>query len=108
MFFLVTNGTEHAHGDTLKEAKDALQYKAEQRFFKSEPITPETLINIPRYRAITGACETGCNLFIDDNFDREQAKVLRNKGLPASDIIQVLEKRNAYGFAAFKKVLQNG
>jgi len=106
--YLVTNGQIHAHGDTLAKAKVDLQFKANQQKLKTEPITADTLINIPRYRSITGACEQGCNDFIEANFAEKEAKLLRGKGLAASKIIETLKEKNAYGLQSFLKALQNG
>jgi len=101
VFYLVTDGSfVHAHGDTLKQAKDDFKFKHTQHLLKNEPITMDTVIDIARYRAITGACESGVNWFKSENgLDRSSYLV--------SELLPILESKNAYGLESFKKLISN-
>jgi len=58
-FYLVTDGKTHAHGETLKKAKEDFRFKIIADKLKKEPILADTVITINHYRLITGACEFG-------------------------------------------------
>jgi len=58
-FYLVTDGKTHAHGETLKKAKEDFRFKIIADKLKKEPILADTIITINHYRLITGACEFG-------------------------------------------------
>ena len=71
VFYIVTNGSTHAHGDTIKEAKNNLIYKITDRdkskygkLKLSDTLCLEEMIEC--YRVITGACETGVKMFLQD------------------------------------------
>src|ERR1019366_8154379 len=66
-FYLVTDGRTHAHGDTLKKAKEDFRFKIISEKLKTEPIKADTVIDINYYRLITGACELGVRNFIQQN-----------------------------------------
>jgi len=99
VFYLVTDGGFiHAHGDTLKQAKDDFKFKHTQHLLKNEPITMDTVIDIARYRAITGACESGVNMFRSENgLDKSSYLV--------SELLPILERKNAYGLESFKRLI---
>ena len=70
--FLVFDGENYSHGDTLKEAKESLIYKISNRdtsefekYSINDELDKATLIKM--YRAITGACEAGTRYFCENN-----------------------------------------
>ena len=68
--YLVTDGTNYAHGTTLKEAKESLIYKISDRDTSVyEGLTLDSVITfedaVKMYRKITGACEGGVKGFVD-------------------------------------------
>ena len=69
IFYLVTDGTNSAHGDTIKEARESLLYKIGDRD-KSDyaDVKLGDKFTVPElavmYRVITGACEYGVKSFI--------------------------------------------
>jgi len=68
--YLVTDGTNWSHGETLKEAKDSLIYKISDRdttFCKDWNLNERinTVDLIKAYRAITGACESQTKAFCE-------------------------------------------
>ena len=104
-FYLVTDGTTHAHGDTLKKAKEDFSFKLISEKLKKDPIKEDTVITVPYYRIVTGACEMGCMNWINENFnEKEKAKVL-DKGIKAKDLFPMLQAKNAYGFERFKSLI---
>ena len=99
--YLVTDGVVWSHGETLKVARDGLIYKISSRdtteFKNWKHDTVVTLSQaIKSYRAITGACEQGVKIWME------------NKKIPESMTISqaIALTRGAYGadaFAAFFK-----
>jgi len=68
--YLVTDGTNWSHGETLKEAKDSLKYKLSNRdttFCQEWKLDDkiDTDLLIKAYRAITGACESQTKAFCE-------------------------------------------
>ena len=98
-FYLVTDGTTHAHGETLKKAREDYEFKVIAEKLKNEPINPGTVITDQYYRLVTGACEIGVKQW------REQNGVEVEK-ITAKELLPILEKTNAYGLERFKKLIQ--
>jgi len=96
--YIITNGEFNSHGETLKKAKEDLDFKILSNKLKSEPITETTIINKQYYRIITGACEIGVDNFIKENN-------LTDESYMAKDLLPILEKNNAYGLSKFKELL---
>jgi len=97
-FYLVTDGETHAHGDTLKKAKEDFEFKLISEKLKNEPILADTLININYYRTVTGACEMGVKSWMQqNNMTKESYK--------AKDLLPILKKTNAYGYEKFKQLV---
>ena len=106
-FFMVTDGKfTHAHGETLKEAKESFKFKIESERIKSEPITLETVVKIQHYRIITGACEFGVKNWIEANIPENIRESVVKNGIKAKDLIPLLEKTDAYGLSRFKALIQ--
>ena len=67
--YVVTDGVNYAHGDTIKEAREDLIYKISDRDTSQyENLTLDSVVTkeeaIKMYRAITGACEAGTKHFV--------------------------------------------
>ena len=98
ILYVVTDGENHAHGETVKEARDALIYKISSRDtsvykdWKPSYVKPMADI-IKAYRAITGACESGVRSFIE-------SKGKFPKEMKISDVFK--ETKGAYGAEVFK------
>ena len=97
--WLVTDGKfTHAHGETLKKAKEDLRFKAISEQLKKDPIKADTQITIQYYRIVTGACEQGIKSWMQqNNITKESYK--------AKDLLPLLEKTNAYGLGRFKSLI---
>jgi hypothetical protein len=103
---MVTDGAfTHAHGDTLKEAKESFNFKIESERIKSDPITLETIVKIQHYRIVTGACEFGVKNWIEQNIPQEKRAAILKNGIKAKDLLPMLEKTDAYGLSRFKALL---
>jgi hypothetical protein len=96
--YLVTNGKFHAHGATVKEAKEDLRFKLMSEKIKHDGITLDTEITIPYYRALTGACREGCRMFVESHELKDKYKV--------SDLLPILRQYNAYGLERFESYLK--
>ena len=67
--YVVTDGVNYAHGDTIKEAREDLIYKISDRDTSQyEELTLDSVVTreeaIKMYRVITGACEAGTKHFV--------------------------------------------
>ena len=98
IYWVVVKGNYSAHGDTLRQAKEDLQFKIIAEKLKNEPIKADTIIDLKYYRLITGACETGCNQWIEQNNITKQE-------FRADELLPLLRKHNAYGLDRFKKLI---
>ncbi len=68
--YLVTDGENYSHGDTLAEAREGLIYKISNRDTSQyKGMNADTILTfseaVKAYRAITGACEAGIRMFLD-------------------------------------------
>lgn len=97
-FYLVTDGKTHAHGETLKQAKEDFRFKLIAEKLKKDPIKPNTVITIQYYRIITGACQIGVKNWMEQN-------KIKKSEYKAKDLLPLLEKTNAYGLDKFKSLI---
>ncbi len=96
-FYLVTDGSTHAHGDTLRKAKEDFAFKLIAEKLKKDPITKDTVITVQYYRIVTGACEFGCKQFMEQHKLKDSYK--------AKELLPILEKHNAYGLERIKSLI---
>jgi hypothetical protein len=96
-FYLVTDGTTHAHGDTLQKAKEDFNFKLIAEKLQKDPIKSDTVITVQYYRIVTGACELGCKNFIEQHKLKDSYK--------AKELLPILEKYNAYGLERIKSLI---
>ena len=96
-FYLVTDGTKWAHGDTLKEAYQDLVYKVTNRNKEDfEHLTLDSVLtfedSVACYRTITSACSFGTRDFVKSNGIEEKDRTIR-------EIIELTKDR--YGNDSF-------
>ena len=96
--YLVTNESNWAHGETLKKAQEDLHFKVIAEKLKKDPIKKDTMISMPYYRIVTGACEQGCKSWMQQNG-------VPDEPIKAIDLLPILEKTRAYGLDRFKKLI---
>src|SRR5574343_491494 len=75
--YVIFDGINYSHGDTLEKAKSDLKYKIASRdtsIFKKWQVTEKKSIDemIMAYRAITGACELGTKHFCESQALKEK------------------------------------
>ena len=87
-----------AHGETIKKAIEDVQFKIMSEKLQKEPINADTMIDVNRYRIVTGACEMGVESWVKDNN-------MTNESYRADELLKVLEKTNAYGLSKFKELV---
>ncbi len=68
--YLVSDGENYSHGNTLAEAREGLIYKISNRDTSQyEGMTIDTVLTfaqaVKAYRTITGSCEAGVRMFLD-------------------------------------------
>ena len=97
--FIAQKDEYAAHGKDVKKAIEDLRFKIISEKLKNEPIKKDTIIDVKYYRLITGACEQGCNSFINANG-------LKKESYKASELLPILEKNNAYGLSKFKTLIK--
>ena len=99
-FYLVTDGDGFwSHGDTLKQAKEDLVFKVLSEKMKNEPLKMTDSVDVPRYRAITGACSAGVQMFRDSHG-------LTKDEYTVAELLPILERNNAYGISRFKEIVR--
>ena len=114
-FYLVTDGETHAHGETIKKAKEDFEFKIISEKLKNEPIKKDTKLTVKYYRLLTGACDTGVRSWMEQNkipfdvVDGETILVDKNKNptsISAGEIIPILKETNAYGYEKIKSLIE--
>ena len=105
-YYLVTDHkSTHAHGETIEQAKTDFRFKQIAAKLQNEPIKADTVITIPYYRAITGACEMGVRQWMDGTFTaKQQADILKN-GITAKELLPLLTGKHAYGVEKFQSLV---
>jgi len=98
-FYLVTDGTRWAHGDTLKEACQDLVHKVTNRNKEDfEHLTLDSVLtfedSVACYRTITSACSFGTRDFVKSNGFVEKDRTIR-------EIIELT--KGSYGNDSFVK-----
>jgi hypothetical protein len=104
-FCLVTDGTTHAHGDTLEKAKEDFRFKVIAEKLKQDPIKEDTVITIQYYRIVTGSCEMGVKNWIDSVFSGDKKEDVLKNGIKAKELLPILKSKNAYGLDRFKSLV---
>ena len=100
IFFVASNENNNAHGETMKEAIEELHFKEASRDISQYKNMNLDTKKTPKewalvYRAITGACKLGTEMFMGD-------KKLKKK-YTLKEIIE--ETSNAYGGERFREVV---
>ena len=104
--YVVTDGEGHyAHGNTLKEAKDDLIYKINDRdtsIYENLSLDSELSFEeaIAMYRTITGACSAGTRYFIESRLPKPYKEKYSLR-----EIIELTD--GEYGSEKLKKFFQN-
>ena len=101
-FYVASNKKNNAHGKTIKQAIDELHFKEMSRDVEQYRNMPLNTKKSPKdwaliYRAITGACKLGTDMFMED---RNLKKTYTLK--------QILEEtKGAYGGERFREVVSD-
>jgi hypothetical protein len=97
-----------AHGETVKKAIQDLQFKIVSEKLKKDPIKPNTKFTVKYYRTLTGACDSGCRSWMQNNkipYKIDGRDTVELKPILAKDLLPILEKTNAYGLEMFKSLI---
>jgi hypothetical protein len=108
VFYIANIGDDYAHGETLELAFKDLQFKIMSAKLAKEPILPDTMFTVMHYRMITGACDFGCRSFMDSNgiaYNIVNDEAVEVAPIAAKDLLPILERNNAYGIEAIKKLI---
>jgi len=98
--YVIKSGEHYAHGDTIKAAREALLFKTADRDVSSYENMPLETVKTPQewaviYHIISGACETGCRLFMESR-DLKKSYTL-------AEILDAT--KGQYGYERFKEVV---
>lgn len=106
--YLVSNGKCHAHGGTLKQAKESLEFKINAEKIQNDPIYPDTVVTPMYYHTVTGACETGISHWMKQVFTAKRYSQIEKSGIKAKDLMPILSQHDAYGRARFESLYTSG
>ena len=106
--FIVKKDNFTAHGKTVKQAIQDVEFKIVQDKLKNEPVYKDTLITVNRYKLLTGACDMGCRDFMMKN--NIPYKIVNNltveeNPMTASELLQLLKINNSYGVNKFESLI---
>jgi hypothetical protein len=103
--YVVQKGDWTAHGKTVKQAIQDLEYKVIAEQLRHDPILETTVITPQYYHIVTGSCNQGIESWINQNFDNNQRESVLESGITAKDLLPILREKNAYGLAQFEKLI---
>ena len=106
--YIAQKGEYTAHGQTLKQAIVDLEFKIVSEKLKNEPIKEDTLFTVKYYRLLTGACDSGCRQFMQQNnieYDVVGNETVERKAITAKELLPILEKSKPYGYDKFKQLI---
>ena len=87
--YIATRGEFHAHGDSIKEAINDVNFKFLQENLDTKKLVKEIkqkqTVNINEYRLLTGACSAGVNAFIANRGLQDKDK------LPLSEVLSITQ-----------------
>ncbi len=95
--YVAEKDEKFAHGNTVKQACEDLNFKIIAEKLKNDPIQPDTVISVQYYPIVTGACQAGCESWMRQNNITEDR-------MPAKELLPLLEKSYAYGVYRFKEL----
>ena len=100
--YVITDGVNYAHGDTIKKAREDLIYKISDRDTSQyEGLSLNSIVTreeaIKMYRAITGACEAGTKHFVSGLKELNQRYTI-------AEIIELTEGQ--FGATEFKNFFE--
>lgn len=104
------------HCKSIKQGLSDLLYKIASDKLKNEPITPDTIFTIEKYRMITGACIKGIEDFmthnnleynkIYDENDKSKYTIVEVNPMLITDLLPILElNHNTFGLDKIKKLI---
>ena len=97
-----------AHGKTLKKAISDVEFKIISYKLAHEPILPDTEITVQYYRMVTGACDNGCQSWMNQNelaYTIVDGNTVETNPIKAKDLLPILEKSDAYGIDKFRQLV---
>jgi len=97
--YIVQKDNFTAHAESIEKGIKDVEFKILSEQIKNQPLTKNTVLNLDKYRMITGACELGCKEWIKNNGLKEDAE------LRVSDLVPMLEKSGAYGLDRIKELI---
>jgi hypothetical protein len=101
--YVASRGDFYAHGETLKEAIEDVNFKYLQESQDIseviERVRETQMVNLTDYRLITGACRLGCKEFLKDK------GLLDKTELPLNQVLELTA--NAYGGGRMAELFSN-
>ena len=106
--FIAEKDNRTAHGKTIRKAISDIEFKFISEKLKNDPIKEDTKFTVKYYRLLTGACDSGCRNWMNNNnipFKIVDDETVELKPIKAKDLLPILEKSNAYGLEKFKSLI---
>ena len=112
--FIIQKGNFIAHSTTIKKGILDVEFKIVADKIKNDPINEDTIITVKLYRMLTGACDFGCRLFMNNhnlpykiiNEGTIEEETIEQQVMDAKEFITYLEKdENNYGYEKFKSLI---
>lgn len=96
--FVAKKGNLYAHGNSLREAIEDVNFKYLQTNFNIDEIVKEIketqIMSVNHFRLLTGACRSGCKNFLDENN-------IEKRELPLIEAIDLI--RGRFGWSKISK-----
>jgi len=106
---VVQKGNLTAHSKTIKQGMVDVNFKEYVAGLKHKKMKLDDEVSVDLYRAVTGACYGGIESWMKANdiplkMNGNIPKLA--KKLKVKDVLDKLEKSNAYGFDRFKELIE--
>lgn len=92
----------------MQQAKSELRFKRLALKLQHEKLSMNTVLTVKMYRLLTGACNPGIQMFLEQNGIPYKVKngEVSTKPMTLKDLLPKLEKANAYGLERIKSLIK--
>jgi hypothetical protein len=98
--YIAQKDNYNAHGSTIKQAIEDVEYKILSDKLKKEPIKLTDIMTMEKYHIITGSCIEGIKQWCNEN------NIDCNSEMIVKDLLPILKKTNAYKYEVILRLLE--